>query len=318
MIDQDTRLNQSDLKAIESRVELEVAAFGDPPTLDSLREEGYTENQRLNAVLDWISGAGRAITLFIAEFIKAFAAIGLAIVLIALEAERIQSGVIALGQHADQAMLIAIAFTVANSVLPIYRLRNVQGHGTLTREGWTMRGKLVAFWRRLTAQPQPYEVDVFDNPTLALTEAAITWATLFLACYAVLSPMLRAYEHEVWYTAIGAVITQSSLNQMIGLVAGLFLAFGGVFGVQSISHEIGVRTLTDKTVRLTDMLVERQRQYDERVATIRKRITDEHKAGKLADERRKAEGQSSLPNTMGEEPSPLSVSGSTASSNGTH
>lgn len=284
---QQTRLTATDLKAIEARIALETSALGAPPSIEELEAEGYNEHRTLNAALDFISGAGRVITLFIAEFIQAFAAIALAVVFIALEAERITSGVIALGQHQEQAILIAIAFTVANAVLPIYRLRNVRGQTSLTRVHWTVRGHLGAFWRRLTAQPQAYEVDVYDNPTLGFAEAAITWATLFLAFYAVLGVQLVDYEGLAWYQAIGAVMTQSTLTEMLGLAAGALLAFGGVFGVQSISHEIGVRTITDQPQRLSAMLEQRRSDHSAQIAAIRERITAEHMAAKIADEQRK-------------------------------
>lgn len=314
-----TRPTLADQKAIAALVEIEVAMLGSLPTLESLQVEGYSENKRLNAVLDWISGAGRVVTLLIAELIQAFTAIALAVVFITLEAERIQSGVLALGQHTNQAALIAVAFTVANSVLPIYRLRKARGRTSLTREHWTVRGKVMSFWRRLAALPQTYEVDVFDNPTLALTEAAITWATLFLAFYSVLSPLLQAHEDQVWYVAIGAIITQSSLTQMIGLLAGLLLAFGGVFGVQSISHEIGVRTLIDKPKRLLDILEERRLERDAHIASIYERVKAEYTAGKIADAERKAAFQAIHNGEVGTNmPNPLSVTGSNRSANGTH
>jgi hypothetical protein len=284
-----TRLTKSDLSAIETRVQADMAALGieHEPTLADLQAQGYTENRAMNAALDWISSAGRVMTLFIAEFIQAFAAIALAVVFIALEAERITSGVIALGQHQEQAILIAIAFTVANTVTPIYRLRNLRGQSKITRYRWTARGHLAAFWRRLTAQPQAYEVDVYDNPTLAFAEAAITWATLFLAFYAVLGVQLEQYQGEAWYTAIGAVFTQSSLNEMMGLAAGALLAFGGVFGVQSIAHEIGVRTLTDQPDRLSDLLEQRKVERQAQITAIRERAIADHMAAKVADDQRK-------------------------------
>jgi hypothetical protein len=284
-----TRLTKSDLSAIETRVQADMAALGieHEPTIADLQEQGYTENRAMNAALEWISSAGRVITLFIAEFIQAFAAIALAVVFIALEAERITSGVIALGQHQEQAILIAIAFCVANLVTPIYRLRNLRGQTKITRYRWTVRGHLAAFWRRLTAQPQAYEVDVYDNPTLAFAEAAITWATLFLAFYAVLGVQLKAYESEAWYSAIGKVITESSLTEMMGLAAGAILAFGGVFGVQSIAHEIGVRTLTDQPTRLSDLLEQRKAERQAQIAAIRERAIADHMAAKIQDDQRK-------------------------------
>lgn len=287
MSDQITRLTKTDLEAIEARIGHEMAALGAPPTLEEVRAEGYQENTSLNRALDWIAGAGRVVTLLTAEFVQAFAALGLALVFIILEAERINAGVIALGQHQQQAALIALAFTVGNAVLPIYRLRNARGQAQLQRTKSTVRGYLAAFWRRLVFKPTAYAVDHYDNPTLGIMEGAVTWATLFLAFYAVLGPMLARYESLPWYSAAGALVMQSSFTQMLGLLAGALLAVGGVFGVQSISHEIGVRTLTDQPPRLTDVLEARRVDYESRRADLRQRVTYEFMAAKLADDARK-------------------------------
>lgn len=77
-----TRLTRTELQAIEAETAMLTGA---PPTLESLQVEGYRETVWLNAALDWIGSAGRVVTLFIAEFIQAGAALAIAVVFALLE-----------------------------------------------------------------------------------------------------------------------------------------------------------------------------------------------------------------------------------------
>lgn len=290
-MEQNINLTQKEIAQFETLVAAELAQqLGDEPTVESLQQLGYSEQTWLNEALDNISGAGRVTTLFVAEFAQAFAALALAIVFILLEAERISSGAQALGQQPAQAILIAIAFTVANAVLPLYRLRNVRGQTTLIRTRPTIRGYVEMFWRRLIFKPATYEVDVYDNPTLHLMESAVTWATIFMAIYAVLGPLMNKYVSEVWYTAIVDVVTKSNINEMIQLVAGGLLSIGGVFGVQSISHEFGVRTVVDRPQRLIDMLESRRTERQQQTIALRESLREQFIANVAAErEQRKLE-----------------------------
>lgn len=284
MSDKITRLTKADLESIEREVE---QLAGSVPTADDLVAEGMTESTWLNAALDIIEGAGRVLTLAIVELVAAFGAPVLAFLLVLLESDRVYHGVLSLGQHADQALLVAVVLTAMNAVLPIYHLRNVTGSDLLTRSRWTVRGYLESFWRRLTARPQAYDVDVYSNPALAIAESTITWATLFLAFYAVMGPMLEQYESTVWYLALWALGTESSITEILGLLAGLLLSVGGVFGVQSISHELACRRLTDKPKRLVDTLSERRADHARRVDQVREDVRQRYMAAKLADQERK-------------------------------
>lgn len=273
-------LTKSDLDAIEHEVAL---LTGLPPYL---AEGSEVDGWQVRA-LDWIAGAGRLLTLVIVESVQAFGAVALAILFVLLEADRVYHGVLSLGQHAEQAILIAITLTAMNAVIPIYALRNVQSKDYLERTRWTVRGHLEMFWRRLTARPQTYEVDVYSNPALAIAETTITWATLFLAFYAVLGSMLDQYANEVWFQAIGSIITRSSVTEMLGLAGGLLLSIGGVFGVQSISHELACRLLMDKPQRASDKIAARQAEHDARVDVVRAQVRDRYMAAKVADAERK-------------------------------
>ncbi len=278
-------LTTSELTRLEAEIQAEIRArLGDEPTIRMLQAQGYRDaRQWVTATLDAIGGAGRVLTLFVAEFAQAFAALALAIVFILLEAERIASGAVALGQAHTQAVLLAVAFTVANAVLPLYRLRNVKDRESLIRTRGTLRGYLESFWRRLIWKPQTYTVDVYDNPTLAIMESAVTYATLFLAFFAVLGPMLARYSTEAWYNALWLVISQSNISQMIELVAGALLSIGGVFGVQSISWEFGVRTIADRPARLTDTLEVKRGEYQAESLTIREAVRARFEAAATAE-----------------------------------
>src|SRR5690606_35133883 len=119
-------------------------------------------------------------------------------------------------------------------------------------------------------------------------EAAITWATLFLAFYAVLGGLLAAYEDMVWYAALWSLVGQSSINEALALAAGLLLSVGGVFGVQSISHELACRLLLEKPQRPADVLAQQRAEYEQRVERTRQEVMARHMAAKLADAERKA------------------------------
>ncbi len=280
-----TRLTKTDLQSIQARLDYEVNSIP-KPTMDSLIEQGYSNNRRLNAVLDFVAGAGYAITLFVGEFAQAFAALGLMTFFILLEVERIHSGSMSLGLTSDKATLLAIAFTSANVILPIYRLRNVSDESYITETIWTVRGIFEALYRRLVSKPTTIERDIHHNATLKVMEYAVTFTTLFLATYAVLGTQLTQYADLVWYRAIGALFTQSNIGEFLQLVAGLLVAVGGVYGVQTIAHEVGVRTAT-KPQRLSDVLQGQLEAYEDTVAQLRNKITQEHMQAKLADQQRK-------------------------------
>jgi len=283
-----TRLTKTDLQSIQMRLDVEAETIP-KPTMDSLIEQGYSDNRHLNGVLDFVAGAGYGITLFVGEFAQAFSAIALMLFFILLEAERIHTGSMSLGLTSDKATLLAVAFTSANVILPIYRLRNVSDESHITETIWTVRGILEAFYRRLVSKPTIVERDIHHNGTLKLMEYAVTFATLFLAIYAVLGQQLARYADLVWWEALGAILSQSNINEFLQFVAGVLISVGSLFGVRTIAHEVGVRTTT-KPQRLTDVLQKQLQDYDQTISDLRDRITQEHMQAKLADaSRRKQE-----------------------------
>jgi len=300
-----TRLNQTDLNAIESRIAREVAALVQPPTLESLQIEGYSDHRHLNNALDWIAGTGRVVTLLVAEIIQSAAALIIAVVFGLLEYHRVLHGAEALGQNAEQAGLIAFAVVCANIVHPIYALRDLRGQQHYTIHRPTLRGYLEAFSGKLWGKPTQEQVDWSYNPVLHVAAMVITWTTIVLAVYDLLAPLVTSI--------LTGTTTKPWLILLIELLMGFGLSLAGVFFLQSAAHEIGVRTLTDQPKRLTDVLAERRREYDAQIAAIRERVTAEHMAGKVADETRR--GGVKAGEASGEA-APFSMNGATPHANG--
>ena len=283
-----TRLTRADYRQIEFIANAEVEArLGPPPTRETLDQAGYLGQRMLGQALDFIAGAGTVLTMLAAEVITAVAALALMVVFAALEAERIYSGALALGQTPDQARLIAVALVTGNAITPIYAQRNLRGQQSITRTRSTVRGWLEAFWRRVTAQPEVYQADVHDNPTLRVAKAALLWATIGFALLAVLGPMVARRAAMVWYAALVDLVAASDLAEFVQLVAGLLLAFGGVFFLQSAAHEVGVRVVTDRPASIRAVLEAKQREYAEAATAIRRQVAEEYAAAKLADEARR-------------------------------
>jgi hypothetical protein len=161
-------LTPAELERVEAEIALELTALGSPPTLAELREglgspptistlraAGHSENTSLLAVIDFISGTGRVLTLLTAEVIQALAAIIIAIVFAVLEFQRVLNGAVALGQVNDQAALIAFAVVTANVVHPIYSLRDLRGQQRLTVTHHTLRGYWSSLSINFSASPRP-------------------------------------------------------------------------------------------------------------------------------------------------------------------
>ncbi len=275
-----TRLNKTDIQAIEYEVQ---ALAGQPPSLDTLYAEGHTEQRWLNRLLDVIAGYGRVMTLLIAEFIQAGAALIIGVVFALLEYWRVLHGAEALGQPRDQAALIAVAVVVANVVHPIYALRQLRGQSSLHITKMTGRGYFEEFWRRLWGKPVVESVDLYHNPTLHVAAAVITWSTVVLAVYDILGPLLSQ-------VATGT-FTRPPILIGMEFIMGLGLSIAGVFFLQSAAHEIGVRTLTDQPQRLVVLLDQRRAEHEARVEAIRAEVRERYIASKIADAERKAADQ---------------------------
>lgn len=288
-----TRLTKSDLTAIEYEVQ---ALAGPPPSLDTLRNEGYRENRLVLGALDAIAGAGRVVTLLIAEAIQAGAALIIMAVFAVLEYWRVWHGAAALGQPDNQAALIAFAVVTANVVHPIYALRQLRGKDQHYVTRMTGRGYLEAFWRRLAGRPSVEKVDHFHNPTLHIAAAVITWSTVTLAVYDILGPLLSEIATGVF--------TRPPLLIGMELLMGLGLSIAGVFFLQSAAHEIGVRTLTDQPDRLTSVLEQQQADYAAQIGVLREHVQGRYMAAKLADKERAAAEVQAAPNPTEEDTAP--------------
>lgn len=272
------RLTKADLQAIEHEARL---LAGEEPTLAQLRAEGLSEARALNGALDWIGSAGRVITLLVAELIQAAAALVIAGVFGVLEYYRVTHGALALGQNAEQAALIAFAVVTANVVHPIYSLRALRGQERLEIVEMTGRGLVATFWRRLTGRPQTRQVDLYHNPTLHAAAAVITWSTVVLAVYDILGPLLT----ELFTGQLSRPLPIAGME----LLMGLGLSIAGVFFLQSASHEIGVRILTDQPVRLADVLARRRAEHQAHLETVRETVRERYMAAKLAERQRAQE-----------------------------
>lgn len=279
-----TKLNKGQLDAIAYEVE---QLLGPEPTLDSIAAEGYRENETLNRTLESIAGVGRVVTLVVAEMIQAGAALIIAVVFALLEYWRVFHGAAALGQAEEQAALIAFAVVVANVVHPIYALRQLRGQQQLHILKQTGRGYVATFWRRLTGKPTIEAVDLYHNPTLHIAAAVITWSTVILAVYDILSPMLNQL--------FAGTYTKPFPIMGMELLMGLGLSIAGVFFLQSAAHEIGVRTLTDQPQRLTDVLEARRAERSQRQQQLRAEVMQRVMAAQVADAQRKVHSAGETP-----------------------
>lgn len=273
-----TRLTKSE----RNQIEVELALIAPPePTLEAVSRE-VNESKWLSSAIDAISGMGRVLTLMVAEAIQSLAALIIAVLFAILEYQRVQHGSIALGQSDSSAALIAIAIVAANVIHPIYALRALRGQDQLLITQMTGRGYLEAFWNRLTAKPITQPVDLYHNPTLHLAASLITWTTVVLAVYDILGPLLNEL--------FGAGLTRPLPIAIMELLMGLGLSIAGVFFLQSASHEIGVRTLTDQPRRVVDVLAERRTAHQAEIAALRDELTQRMMAAKIADKARAAQG----------------------------
>jgi hypothetical protein len=278
-----TKLTKSELKQIEDEIAMVV---GDEPTIDDVISDGFKQSDWLINTLDTISGVGRVLTLMVAEAIQSLAALIIAILFAILEYQRVQHGSIALGQSTSSASLIAVAIVAANVIHPIYALRALRGQSELEIKRMTGRGYWDAFWARLLGQPSSSKVDLYHNPTLHLAASMITWTTVVLAVYDILSPLLSEL--------FGTGLTRPLPIAIMELAMGLGLSIAGVFFLQSASHEIGVRTLTDQPQRISEELSRRRHEHAIKVEQIREQITERVMSAKVADQERKEEATPSV------------------------
>lgn len=267
-----TKLTKNELKAIEDEV---LLLIGDPPTVETLRDQGITQNDTLIAVLDGIQSFGRVTTLMVAEVLQSAAALIIGVVFALMEYQRVLAGATALGQSGDKASLIAFAVVTANVIHPIYSLRALRGKRELIIKQPTLRGYLESFWARLVGKPATEQVDLYHNPTLHVAAAVITWSTVLLAVYDILAPLITQI--------LTNTLTRPALIAVIELAMGLGLSIAGVFFLQSASHEIGVRTLVDQPQRIADVLDQKIRAYEQQRNELRESVRTRVMSAKVED-----------------------------------
>mgnify|MGYP005858060557 CR=1 FL=1 len=266
------RLTKTDLRNIEDET---LMLVGDAPTLDTLKDEGYTENTTLIRLLDWIGDMGRLVTLLIAQVVQSVGAVVIAIVAGILEYERVRHGALALGQTAEGAVLIGVFVVSANFILPIYALRAMAGHTQVIANQNTLRGSAESFWLWIWGKPTTKTVDAYHNPRLHWAGMVITWSTILLALYDVLSPLITQL-------ATG-VATRPTLLLISELVAGVGLSVGGVYFLQSASHEIGVSVVTNQPKRLAGVLENRRLDWEAQRNATRELVRERYMRAKAQE-----------------------------------
>lgn len=295
-------------RAFDANIE---ETLGKPPTKQSLEASGYHETFLDQATL-WIvkalQGAGRITSWLVAEFLQSWAALIIGTVFALLEYDRVQSGAITLGQTEQQAQLIAIAVVVANVIHPIYTLRQHRteaANSVIKRRHNTLAGSIRAFWRRISGDPWTEDINVNHNRTLDVAAMVITWGTIIIAIYDLLGPLLW----QIFAPQLMDTEPSPPIIMILELLIGLALSLAGVYFLQSAAHEIGVRTLTEQSVSLEDLLKEKAAQYElerrqrwqhalsdlpnqqdeyrRQVAAIRTQIKNQYMQAALADKARK-------------------------------
>lgn len=273
------RLTKTDLTAIETEL---AQIVGDAPTIETLASEGLHENTSLIRTLDFIGDVGRVVTLTIAQTVQSVGAVLIAIVAGILEFERVRHGAKALGQSDEGAVLIGIFVVSANFVLPIYALRAMAGHGDVIANRNTLRGTFEAGWLWIWGKPSTQSVDAYHNPRLHWAGMVITWSTILLALYDVLTPLITQL-------ATGTA-TRPTVLLITEFIAGVGLSVGGVFFLQSASHEIGVSTITNQPKRLSDELTIRRQEWEAKRDAMRDVVRERYmvaKANEVANNAKK-------------------------------
>lgn len=208
--------------------------------------------------LNTIANMGTVITLLVAETAQSIGAVMLAVVFAILEYQRVFAGATALGQAEDKAIMIAVAVVTANVIVPIYVLRALRRDGdkhTHTRH--TVKSLLVMAWGRVFGDEETRARQWTHNGTLHASKVLITAVTIVLAVYDLIEPVLTGNGNS------------NGFLYGLELFASVGLSVAGVFFLQSASHEIGVRMLTDAPLSAEDRLAKAQADFDNEAERIR-------------------------------------------------
>lgn len=285
-----TVLSKTDRSKLEAEIHAEVAArLGERPTLALINQE-MAEDRLLRRAIGAVHGLGRFTGVLIREGVSAVGALLLLVGFAVLEGERIYTGMMALDQAHSAALILAGGLVLANVTLPIYRLRRQRTGERLIVQRWTVRSQLAIIGHRIFGQAQPTELDVNHNPTLKVAEVVVLLATLFLAFYAVLGGTMQQYATLPWYAALGRSFG-GTFEEFVPVVIGLAVSVGGVFMLQSVSHEVAVRAIEEKPQQARDVLAQRKVAYQSEVVTIREEITGRYMQAKVADKQRRPQAK---------------------------
>lgn len=276
-----TRLSLVEMQRIEELADLEISKL---PTLDDTIGTSW-RTQMLGA----IASLGAVLTLGLTEAVRSFGAPVLALLFGLLEFTRVQAGSEALGIEAGKATLVAIGVVSANVILPIYVLRAHSKQAKLYITRQTARGMLSNMANRLFGKPIQLEVDTSHNSTLHFSATIITCTTVLLAVYDVLSPLLTELFGTKAILSVLPATTSATppIILLIELLAGLGLSVGGVLALQSISHEIALRSLDFDTRTPVEIQAEAHAHRQAEIQAIREKSKHDFIVGKLADEARK-------------------------------
>jgi len=282
-----TRITEAERIKLEKEIEAEiVAVYGKRPTLASVNAE-MSEDKWLRMGINAIHGLGRITGVFIREGVSAIGALLLLVGFAVLEAERIYTGMIQLDQGQAAAVILALGLVLANITLPIYRLRRQRTGEYLTVKRWTVRSQLGALAQLVFGQAQDKEIDVNHNPTLRVAEVVVLLATLFLAFYAVMGATMQQYSTLTWYAALARSVG-GTFEEFVPVVIGLAVSVGGVFMLQSVSHEVAVRAIEERPEQVREVLEQKEADYNVKVAGMREELTERFMAAKVADKARKS------------------------------
>ncbi|RMG85075.1 MAG: hypothetical protein D6712_10095 [Chloroflexi bacterium] len=262
-------LTEKERARMEREAQAEIKAqLGERPTLERLQTSKSAAHRALDAIDDY----GRVITLLVAEITQSIAPVALAIVFAVLEFQRVQAGAMALGQAANNAQWIAIGVVTANFVVPIYALRARRHEVEHIETKKTLKSLFLSVWGRIVGDEEVQKVDWTYNATLKASKMLITVTTIALAIYDLLAPLIEQI-------ATGTA-TRPMIILLIELAMGVGLSVAGVFFLQSASHEIGVRMLTERPENAERVLERAEKEYDARALEIREQVRARYEAAK--------------------------------------
>lgn len=262
-------LKKSDLNRIESEAQLRIEyELGDPPTLAS--EGGRDRLTGLAEVQRWIEGLGAVVTTLVGEFLQAFGVILLAVGFVVLEVWRVYAGAKSIGQTETASVILAIALVGANLIHPIYTLRAHKAAGKVTRIRRT--GRYIVNRLKGALIDEGGEVVEYDEDFNALLGIAALLVTVGTLGFAIID--LLPFEGVSSWSEFGGKFA-TPLDAVV-VIVGVFVSGGGVFFLQAVAHEIGVRTLSDRGQTSQERLDAARTEYRQRRAEILDEVTRDY------------------------------------------